>query len=144
MVSGNKLFIEDVAGWRWCFKNQQVWARQLNTEASSESGKNNIDNNGADLWILGLKTERDVPIITTMNGGRTELLGGFLYGNRPIPDGTVGFLNQESSQSLVWAGNNSAFKPYVREIRNGASKDLSLDSMYPMKYGKMAPLFVGY
>ena len=144
MVSGNKLFIEDVAGWRWCFKNQQVWARQLNTEASSESGKNNIDNNGADLWILGLKTERDVPIITTMNGGRTELLGGFLYGNRPIPDGTVGFLNQESSQSLVWAGNNSAFKPYVREIRNGVSKDLSLDSMYPMKYGKMAPLFVGY
>ncbi|MDJ0702082.1 MAG: glycosyl hydrolase family 28-related protein [Leptolyngbyaceae cyanobacterium MO_188.B28] len=139
----NKLFIEDVTGWRWCFKNQQVWARQLNTEASSESGRHNIDNDGADVWILGLKTERDVPVITTRNGGRTELLGGFLYGNRPIPNNTVGFLNQESSQSLVWAGFNSAYKPYVREIQNGVTKDLDLDALFPIKYGKMSPLFVG-
>ncbi|NJO09026.1 MAG: endopolygalacturonase [Leptolyngbyaceae cyanobacterium SL_1_1] len=144
LVSGNKLFIENVAGWRWYFKNQQVWARQLNSEASSESGLINIENDGANVWILGLKTERDVPVITTKNGGRTELLGGFLYGNRGIPDGTVGFLNQESSQSLVFAGYNSSYKPYVREIRSGVSKDLSLAGLYPIKYGKMVPLFTGY
>ena len=142
--SGNKLFMEDVVGGRWYFKNQKVWGRQLNVEMGSESGNINIENDGSDLWIMGLKTERDATIITTKNGGRTELLGGFLYANRPIPDGTVGFLNNESSQSLIWASYNGDFKPYVREIRNGFTKDLNSASMYPIKYGKMSPLFVGY
>lgn len=144
LVSGNQLFIENVSGWRWYFKDQQVWATQLNPEASSESGRINIENDGADLWIMGLKTERDVPVITTKNGGRTELLGGFLYGNRGIPNGTVGFLNNESSQSLVFAGYNSSYKPYIRDIRGGVTKDVNSGDLYPIKYGKMSPLFVGY
>ena len=41
-VSGSKLFIEDVVGVNWYFKNQKVWARQLNVEASPESGSINI------------------------------------------------------------------------------------------------------
>ncbi|MDJ0708711.1 MAG: glycosyl hydrolase family 28-related protein [Leptolyngbyaceae cyanobacterium MO_188.B28] len=144
LVSGNQLFIENVSGWRWYFKDQQVWATQLNPEASSESGRINIENDGADLWLMGVKTERDVPVITTKNGGRTELLGGFLYGNRGIPNGTVGFLNNESSQSLVFAGYNSSYKPYIRDIRGGVTKDVNSSDMYAMKYGKMSPLFVGY
>ncbi len=142
--SGNKLFMEDVVGYRWYFKNQKVWARQIDVEASSESRFTNIENDASDLWILGLKTERDVSVITTQNGGRTELLGGFLYANRPIPSGTVGFLNNESEQSLTWAGYNGDFKPFVREVRGGVTKDLDSASMYPIKYGKMAPLFVGH
>jgi len=144
LVSGNQIFLENVSGRRWYFKDQQVWATQLNPEASRESGAINIDNDGADLWLMGLKTERDVTVITTRNGGQTELLGGFIYGNRPIPEGVVGFLNQDSSQSLIFAGYNSAYKPYVRERRNDITRDLQLGDLYPMKYGKMVPLFTGY
>lgn len=142
-AKGSKLFIEDVVGGNWYFKNQKVWARQINVETGSKSRQINIDNDGSDLWIMGLKTERDVTIITTKNGGRTELLGGFLYANRPIPNGTVGFFYNESSQSLSWVGYNGDFKPYVREVQNGSTKDLNSASMYLIKYGKMSPLFVG-
>ncbi len=144
LAEGSKLFIENVAGWRWYFRNQQVWARQLNTEASSESGAINIDNEGADVWILGLKTERDIPIITTHTGGKTELLGGFLYGNRNIEDGTAAFINEEADQSLVFASYNYPFEPFIREIHQGDRRDLSESELYPVKYGYMAPLFTGY
>ncbi|MFE4105273.1 glycoside hydrolase family 55 protein [Almyronema epifaneia] len=144
LAAGSRLFIEDVAGWRWYFRQQQVWAWQLNTEASSESGSINIDNEGADVWILGLKTERDVPVVTTHAGGRTELLGGFLYGNREIPAGTAAFSSEDASQSLVFAGYNHAFEPYVSEIRQGDRRHLSASAVYPIKYGRMMPLFVGY
>ncbi|MGC9504010.1 glycosyl hydrolase family 28-related protein [Baaleninema sp.] len=140
---GSRLFLEDVVGDRFDFSNQQVWARQLDVEAKRESGKTNIQNDGAEVWILGLKTEGDVVIIETKNGGRTELLGGFLYGHRDIPENTPAFLDRNASQSLVFAGYHSAFQPYVREIRNGETRDLDLDRLYPMKYGKMSPLFVG-
>ncbi|WP_017658850.1 glycosyl hydrolase family 28-related protein [Baaleninema simplex] len=140
---GSRLFLEDVVGDRFDFGNQQVWGRQLDVEAKRESGKTNIQNDGADVWILGLKTEGDVVLIETKNGGRTELLGGFLYGHRDIPENTPAFLDRDSSQSLVFAGYHSAFQPYVREIRNGETRDLDLDALYPMKYGKMSPLFVG-
>ncbi|MBP0000095.1 MAG: hypothetical protein J7641_14040 [Cyanobacteria bacterium SID2] len=143
LASGSKLFLEDVVGDRFDFQNQQVWARQFNVEAGRHSGKFNIRNNGADVWILGLKTERDVTLIETIEGGRTELLGAFLYGNRDIPENTPAFLDRESRQSLVFLSYNHPFQPYIREIHRGETRDLSPEALYPVKYGKMSPLFVG-
>jgi len=131
----NELFLEDVVGLRCYFKDQKVWARQIDVESGRESGNINIDNNHSDLWILGLKTERDVPIITTHNQGKTEVLGGFLYGNRNIPENTAAFVNQNSSQSLVFAGYHYPFEPYIRESRQGQSRELQQEALYPMKYG---------
>jgi len=144
LYPNNQLFLEDVVAVRLYFKDQKVWARQLDVESGRESGNINIDNNHSDLWILGLKTERDVSIITTHNQGRTEVLGAFLYGNRNIPDNIPAFVNQNSSQSLVFAGYNYPFEPYIRESRQTETRELQPESLYPMKYGRMAPLFVGY
>ncbi|MEX2606409.1 MAG: glycosyl hydrolase family 28-related protein [Kiritimatiellia bacterium] len=70
------LFIEDVAGDPWHFApGQNIWARQLNPEGSML-----LVNRHANLWILGLKTEGNGPILEA-SGGATEILGSLIYAN---------------------------------------------------------------
>ena len=59
--------------------SQKMWARQLNPEGDSDVGL--VQNNGADLWALGVKTEGKGIRFATRNGGRTEILGMFVYGS---------------------------------------------------------------
>lgn len=70
-------FIEDVVGGNHSFTHpwQRVWARQFNTENSGLK----IDNSGAILWILGLKTERSRTVLQTRDGGISQVVGGFIY-----------------------------------------------------------------
>lgn len=70
-------FIEDVVGAYHSFTHpwQRIWARQFNTEAAQTK----IDNAGAVLWILGLKTEKNRTVIHTRDGGFTQLTGAFIY-----------------------------------------------------------------
>lgn len=79
-VSGGKVFIEDTTAVPLMFDHQQVWIRQMNTESYQHNP--HIVNHGSDVWILGLKTEKDRTIIGTYQGGRTEVLGALLYKNR--------------------------------------------------------------
>ena len=53
----------------------RVWCRQLNCE---QGDRTNVLNGGGDLWVLGLKTEKDQTLIDA-TGGRTELLGAWAY-----------------------------------------------------------------
>ncbi len=69
------VFFEDVTTNALHFRNQRVWARQLNVENEGT----HITNDGGSLWILGYKTERGGTLIETRNGGKTEVLGGFSY-----------------------------------------------------------------
>jgi hypothetical protein len=71
-----KTFLED-AGSLISVDNPgaRVWARQLNSE--SATGVNN-ENHGGMLWVLGLKTEKDRTVLAA-TGGRTEVLGGWVY-----------------------------------------------------------------
>jgi hypothetical protein len=61
----------------------RVWARQQNPEGRAP-GPVNI-NAGGFLWVLGIKTEKNAIIWRTSDGGRTEILGGWIYviGDRP-------------------------------------------------------------
>ena len=69
------VFFEDVTTNALHFRNQRVWARQLNVENEGT----HLINDGGSLWILGYKTERGGTLIETKNGGKTEVLGGFSY-----------------------------------------------------------------
>jgi hypothetical protein len=71
------VFIEDVAGEPILIDGGNVWARQLNPEAS---GYTKITNRGGNLWILGLKTEGGETALEAV-GGRTEIVGAFIYAN---------------------------------------------------------------
>jgi hypothetical protein len=81
--AGN-VFIESAEGlWRFAH-GQHAWARQLNPESHTES---EVINEGADVWILGLKTEYATTMVVNRAGGSLEVLGGFLYPVTAVPPG---------------------------------------------------------
>ncbi len=51
---------------------QKIWMRQFNPEKYDSV---NVLNNGADLWMLGFKTEGSHVKLLTKNGGRSEVIG---------------------------------------------------------------------
>jgi hypothetical protein len=94
------LFLEDVCCGHLQLEDQQVWARQLNIETDDSPM---IANDGGDLWLLGLKTERTSTVIENTDGARTEVLGGLLYPADGVPTERPAFINTDSHQSLIYA-----------------------------------------
>ena len=77
------------------FIGQKVWARQMNPERS----KHEVINDHSDLWVLGYKAEEEGTAFETVNGGRTEVLGGTLcicYADR-FP----AVINRDSAVSFI-------------------------------------------
>ncbi|MDZ4799134.1 MAG: glycosyl hydrolase family 28-related protein [Bryobacteraceae bacterium] len=143
-TGGGDLFLEDVVGQRWRFANgQHVWARQLNTEAADTR----IVNDGGTLWILGLKCERGSTLIHTKNGGRTELLGGFVY-TTTIPGETPMFVTEDSSVSLTiretsFRNPPAPFNPVVLERRGDEVRQLRKETTPTVTGGSLLNLYVG-
>ena len=84
-VPGGKVFFDNAAsttgvipgtnGHGRCpviLRGQKAWARQLNPER----GEPMILNDGSDLVLMGYKSEGMGVVAQTINGGRTEVLGG--------------------------------------------------------------------
>ncbi len=123
------VFGENVMMGQWRFETgQKVWLRQLNTEFTQAT---RVVNNGANLWILGLKTEDPYTVIETKGGGKTEVLGGLLYpgqGTTPVPTTDVAFVNNESQISLVYVTGvykeGQDYTIHVKETRGGVTKTL--------------------
>jgi regulation of enolase protein 1 (concanavalin A-like superfamily) len=143
-----QLVIEDVAASDWVFDQQEVWAWQLNPEGSTTK----ITNNGGQLWILGLKTERQGTVIETTGGGQTEVLGGLIYpasGGNSIPDEQPAFINHESQLTIAGIGesryNVGSYDVLVEETRNGVTQTLLNDSnILKRNQGFQIPLYSGF
>lgn len=142
------LFIDDMVGGPFRFTNQNVWARQLNQETNTQitSDEAKIINDGGNLWVLGLKTERAGTIIKTLNGGKTEVLGGFIFsteGEKIDP----AFVNEESSLSLAGVRemnfNGNRFQTWVSETRNGETRNLTTAEINLLG-ASLPPLYIGY
>jgi len=113
------LFLTDVCGPTVTFRNQNVWARQLNCEGDTEVDPDKeakVLNDGGTVWILGLKTEDAGTLVKTKNGGMTELLGALHvshHGEEPT------LVTHESYASTVSVrGSNNGI---VEETRNGVT-----------------------
>lgn len=113
---GGNLFLEDVVSnprQNWVITGSNVWARQWNPENEGT----HIINNGANLWVLGLKTERGGTLVETLNGGRTEVLGGFSY---TTTAGALAptFVFKDSAGSITFREicfNSNPFREIVRD-----------------------------
>lgn len=135
------MFIDDICGGPFHFKNHTVYARQWNAESPTTK----IVNDGGTMWILGLKTERGGTLIHTKNGGKTELLGGFCYATsnekvKPM------FINENSSVSLTIREscfNGNPFKILVEEIREGETRRLMRGDVPGRSGGSVIPLYTG-
>ena len=146
------LFLEDH---QWCgvFRNTKVWARQLDPERCSHAPAPALNpyilNDGSDVWILGLKTEQAATIIETINGGRTEVLGGMFSPGKVVPPDMPAFRNIESSHSLSFATSGylpavSQYETIIEETRGGETRKLMKNQMPQRGQGSMVPFFVGY
>ncbi len=137
-VSGGKVFIEDTTAVPLVFDHQQVWIRQLNTESYRHNP--HIVNQGSDLWILGLKTEKDRTIIGTYQRGQTEVLGALLYKNRERIGPAPAFIGKDASLSLVYRNKGKAYQTQVLEQRRDQSRALRSAQM-PASHRRM-PLYI--
>lgn len=124
--SGN-FYLDDVCCGVIKFDNpaQHIWMRQFNPEDNTEP---NIQNNGATLWLLGLKTERGQIKIDTQMGGSTELLGAHIYSTNSILKPVL-FNIHEASASFACVREMNfgtpSFQIYVRETRNGETRNFT-------------------
>lgn len=121
------VFIDDVVMRKLRLFNskQSIWARQLNIEGYSQT---NIINNGAKLWILGLKTEGGQTKIDTQQGGLTELLGGLIYaaGRQKATDPLFRIRNSSASFAGVAEAffDKDTYKIWVEETRGSRTRKL--------------------
>ncbi len=121
-------FLSDVVGQMPELKNpkQCFWGRQLNVETKTGT---NIINNGATMWILGLKTESGHTKILTRSGGRTEVIGAHIYSNpRTLPpDPLFEIIDAQASFAGIrqtWFGNMKPYNLQVRETQKGVKTEL--------------------
>lgn len=152
-VPGSELFFENCActiGWKNKFshipgialKGQTAWCHSINPERSMQE----TVNDGGTLWWSGFKTEQEGSINVTVNGGRTEILGGVAV----VGGGTENPLiyNEDSSVSAIFATTGcheySTFPVAVKETRNGVTKVIR-DSECPQRCWPwyLMPLYSG-
>lgn len=124
--AGN-VFFNDVGGDSFVFyPNQNIYARQLNSEGDNV----HIVNKGANLWILGIKTEGKGMVVQTTNKGCTEVLGTLLY---PVKTFTAAdapaFECIDANMSLIYRLatyiNNGIYPKQIIETRAGLTKTFS-------------------
>jgi len=138
-AGGGDVFLDDVVnnpGANFTFKGGRVWARQFNPEPEGV----HVRNDGAALWILGIKTESKGTLIETVNGGATELIGGIAYtsggsGGAPM------FVVTDSRFSatlgeVCW--DDRYYRVIVRETRNGETREFKADDP---RWGRSLALF---
>lgn len=138
------LFMDNVVGGPHSFLNNQqhIWCRQLNSEQGKTDG---IVNKGATLWVLGFKSEWDKIKFNTIDNGKTEILGGFIYAlNRPKTTPMFRIENSEASFSGIRQSNFSKpskfYTDIVEEVRNDTSNIL----LNEQTYHNAITLFSGY
>ncbi len=156
-VGAGDVWLDDICQGGLSFlTGQRVWARQLNPEYGD---KPHITNQGADLWMLGLKTEGYSTIVATGPGGRTELLGGCVYANQGR-EAQPAFITAAggafSGSWAEWILRSSAFEEVVVESREGKGFRVLSNRDVPKRgdaaakqlggYGtsSMVPLYAGY
>jgi Pectate lyase superfamily protein/Secretion system C-terminal sorting domain len=125
-----KVFLEDIGV---VFKPPypvRMWARHYNPEIQPELDTA-IINRGGSFWILGLKTEGRACILSTYNGGKSEVLGGLVYPSSSFSGNTqVAFKVVDACMSITTLTRtsyvaNGWFGITVQEIQNGVTRNFN-------------------
>ncbi|MFK7961556.1 MAG: glycosyl hydrolase family 28-related protein [Phycisphaerales bacterium] len=132
---GATVHVEDAVGVPWHFASgARAWLRQLNPEGQVTK----VINDGADVWILGFKTEGPTRTIVTRGGGRTELLGGLVYPVGTLPLETPMFAVEDAEFSAIIGessySGSSNHGIVVQESRGGEVRRL-FDDELPTRVG---------
>ncbi len=127
--TGN-VFFEDLVSGETRIQGQKAWARSLNVEIIPPDSEAKILNDGGQLWILGLKTEKPGTILETRNNGSTVVQGGFIYINSDIPDTNppqAQYINDNSKVSIItrsYLPTATGYEVLVREKQGNNTQDI--------------------
>ncbi len=120
----------------------RLFGRQVNTEAAERP---RCLNDGGTVWILGVKTEGDALIHQVISGGRSEIVGGFIYANKNFDPEKVMFAVDETSFLSATVGEWVIRKqPFAiaQQTRGGETRLLKHGQAPGRGFGSMVPLFV--
>ena len=144
-ATGGEAFLENTCcGTVSVAGEKGVWARQLNTEGPGTR----IENSGAPLWVLGVKTEQDCTVLDNKNGARTQVLGGLLYITGTKADAAIpAFRNSDSQLLLSYVEEsfsaNATYAVHVIDDENGKETKVEADALPKRNVGRMAVQIVG-
>jgi len=160
-IGKGDLFIQDVVGNLKLGQGRRAWAWQLNTEYGESPLNPELDsedigiiNDGGQLWILGMKTEKGSVKIDTKNGGTTEVLGAHIaeVGNDPQTDEPI-FRSIDSNVSYVNLRTSSfsdnQYKTLISETRRGETwitprtAGFNANEVWATGGGVVLPVYVG-
>jgi hypothetical protein len=126
------LFIEDVNFNRPpTFRNQRVWARQLNQETDTQSSGSydaKVTADHAKVWISGIKTERAGTIVKAINGSKVEVTGAYVLANTSVTktDPIYEVIDSQASfaGTTVRVFGTPNYATFLRETRSGVTQTL--------------------
>ncbi|MEO1527486.1 MAG: discoidin domain-containing protein [Planctomycetota bacterium] len=129
--SPGDLFLYDVVQGHFEFRNQNVWARQLNTEGRADINDPDLPDqkilvDNANVWVLGLKIENEGTILRNTNQGNVELLGVYRNNNNPSDEDNPAFVTVDANTSVVnfdaATAASNAYALWVSETRDGDTR----------------------
>jgi hypothetical protein len=130
------------------YANQFVTARQLDIETGASDGVlyPKIQCQGANIWILGYKTENNSPSIVETAGCQADLYGFYYYNLQATVAGAAPMVLTDSSLFATGFNNWSGAKGspnWVNETRNGVAQSLA-NPGYNQSYGDALNMFYSY
>ncbi|APW37480.1 hypothetical protein RD110_10005 [Rhodoferax koreense] len=138
--TGGELFAENVGGTVRIAGTSGGWIRQLNSEGNGIR----VTNNGAPLWILGVKTEQNATMVATTSGGTTELMGGLIYmvntpsAKNPALTNSGGKVFASYVESSYIA--TATYDVHLSDQTPGAERIVNATSLAPRGLGRIVPL----
>jgi hypothetical protein len=132
------IFLEDFCGGHLIFRKTNVWARQLNVENQGL----HILNEGGSFWVLGYKTERGGTLLETTAGGRSEILGSFVYATTGPKLEPMYRVVDASLTAIMGEAcfNGNPYWTLLEETRQGETRSLYKGQAPARAGGSMLPL----
>ena len=138
------LFIEDVVAGDWRFApGTQAWGRQWNIEGGAGPL---LTNDGATIWVLGLKNEGGGVIVENKNGARTELWSVLAY-TFGVPADRPALVNTDASLAvqlggMTYMGASGYYDLLVRNTQKGTTTELRRAATIGRGSASTIPLYV--
>ncbi len=138
-ATGGEAFLENTCCGLLDFAGKNgIWARQLNTEG----GRARIVNDGAPLWVLGIKTERNCTVLENKNGAQTEVLGGLLYIVQPPEKPMPAFRNIDAKLLVSYAEEafdpKATYQTHIMGSKKGVENIVKADDLPKRNKARMA------
>lgn len=140
MTSGGETFVENTC----CGKIEAagsagLWARQLNTEGEGVR----VRNQGAPMWVLGIKTEQNCTVVENSHGAITEVMGGLVYLVKPTAPPLPVFRNTDSKLYVSYVEeafrDDAVYRTHVENVQKTVATPILAEALPARGLARIVP-----